>query len=196
MSPLVGEIRRVVEIANRRQSIALHRVAELHRGVAVRGAERQVLRHAFDEPQWKVRKGGRGAVEVELAGEIELKGVNQLVGDHVLRIRERSRQRQHDPSPQRLGDAAGAFAEWFRDDVGLLEVCVGGVDNQRLAAREGVSEQVLEPRVPPFGDPRGQVDAGSFAGIKVDVKVLGLEHLKIEGAVPDLVASEVLRRGR
>ena len=125
---------------------------------------------------------------------VELKRVDQLVADDVVGVGERTAKRQHDAAAERLGDAAGAFAELALNRVGLLEVGMRGVEHERLPPAQLVAEHAAEPRVPAFGHPRGDVDPFARARVEVDVEVLGLQDLKIELLVLDLVASEVLRR--
>ena len=94
---------------------------------------------------------------------VKLKGVNELVTNDVVGLVERPRQRQDDAAPHRFGHAAGALTQLVGDDVGLLEIGVRAVQDERLAARQPVLEHPLEPRVPPFGEARGDVDAFAFA---------------------------------
>ena len=98
-----------------------------------------------------------------LRRDVELERVHELVADHVIGVGERTAQRQDDAAPQRLGDAAGAFAELALDDVGLLEVGMRRVEHERLASAQLVAEQPLEPRVPALGHARGDVDPFAFA---------------------------------
>ena len=119
--------------------------------------------------------------------DVELKRVDELVADHVIGVGERTAERQDDAAPQRLGDAAGAFAELALNRVGLLEVGMRRVQHERLAAAQLVREQLLEPRVPPFRHPRRDVDPFTLVRVVVDVEVLGLQNLKIELLVLDLV---------
>ena len=128
--------------------------------------------------------------------DVELERVHQLVADHMVRVGERPAHRQNDAPAQRLGDAAGAFAELALDDVGLLEVRMRRVEHERLAAAQLVLEHFLEPGQPALGHPGGEVDPFLRARVVVDVEVLGLEHLEVEVLVLNLVAPEVLGRGR
>src|SRR5689334_22676904 len=52
-----------------------------------------------------------------------------------------------------------------------------------------------QPRVPPLGETRRNVDAFAFGWIEIDIEVIGVHHVKIERTVSDFVASEVLGRG-
>ena len=103
----------------------LHRVAQFHRGIGIDAAERHVLGHPFDEPQRQTRQRGIvHRVAVGFAADVELKGMDQLVADHVIGIGDRSGERQHDAAANWFGDAASAFAQFFGDDVGLFEIDV------------------------------------------------------------------------
>src|SRR5436190_13064132 len=104
-------------------------------------------------------------------------------------------ERQHHPVLEELRDAAGALADVAADGVGLLEVRMGRVQQDRLAALELVVEHAREASVPALGN-AGRVERGRPLGrVVVDVEVLRLDDAKIEGAVLDLVLPEVLRRG-
>ncbi len=127
-------------------------------------------------------------------GDVELERMHELVADHMVGVAERTAHRQHDATPHRLGDAAGSFAELTLDCVGLLEIGMRGIQDERLPAAERVGEYPLEPRVPPFGHTRGDVDPVTLARVEVDVEVLGLEDLEIELLVLDFVAPEILLR--
>jgi hypothetical protein len=122
------------------------------------------------------------------------KRVHELVADHVVGVGERAAERQHDAPSARLGDAARAFAEGATDHVGLLEVARGRVEDQWLAAAQRVIEQLGQARVPALGHARRQRHAGFFLRVVVDVEVLGLQDLEVEGLVLHLVLAEVLRR--
>ena len=117
--------------------------------------------------------------------------------DHVIGIRKRAAQGQHNASTERFGDAAGSFAELAAYRIGLLEVGMRTVEYERLAAPQSMLEDALEARVPSFGHTRGDANPFTFLGVVVDIEVLGLQDLKIEFPVLNLVAAEVLgRRGR
>lgn len=50
--------------------------------------------------------------------------------------------------------------------------------------------------MPAFGHACADIHAGLLFRVEVDIEVIGLEYLKSEVFVLDLVAAEVLRRGR
>ena len=75
------------------------------------------------------------------AGDVILEGVGELVPDDVIEIGERAADGENDPAPQRLGHAAGAFAEVALDRIGLPELGRAGVEDQRLPPVELVAEE-------------------------------------------------------
>ena len=85
------------------------------------------------------------------------------------------------------------LADLAADDVGLFEVDVGAVQDERLSPAEVVLKQALEPHSPPLWQASRDVHAALFAWVEVDVEVLGLQDLKLEVPIVDLVTSEVLR---
>ncbi len=102
---------------------------------------------------------------------------------------------QHDAAAQAFGDAAGPFAHQAGDDVGLLEVRMAGVEHERLAAAEVMIERARQPGVPALGHARHVIGEHALFFVVVDVEMVGLERLELEGVVLDLVPSEVLRLG-
>ena len=103
-------------------------------------------------------------------------------------------EREDDAPPQSFGDAARAFPDLATNDVGLLELDVRAVEDQRLAAAQFVLKQALEPRMPALGKARGDFHSRFLAWIEIDIEVLGLQDLEIEGSILNLVVAEVLRR--
>jgi hypothetical protein len=106
----VREVARGVEVLDRRQLVALHRFAHPHRGVGIDGPEREVLRHAFDEPQRELVQGRLGIAAAH-AADVVLEGVDQLVAEHVIGLGQRAREREHHAPFQGFGDAARPLAE-------------------------------------------------------------------------------------
>ena len=196
LAPPVRKVLRVIQVVDRRQLFLAGGVAQPHRGVWIDRPQRQVLGHAFDEPQGKALGAVLSGRRVRVCGDVELEGVHELVSDDVVGIGEGTAERQHDAPPHRLSHAAGAFTHLSGDDVVLFEVGVRRVQHQRLASAKLMLEDPLEAGEPPFGKPGRNVDALTLARIEVDVEMLGLEDLEIQVLVLDLVLSEVLGRNR
>ena len=122
--------------------------------------------------------------------------MHELVTDHVIRVGERPAEWQDDAAAERLGDAARALAQLAGNGVGLLEVGMRCVKDERLPAAQLMREQPLQAGVPPFRHTGGDVNPFTFFRVEVDVEMLGFQHLKVELLVLDFIAAEVLRRGR
>ena len=127
--------------------------------------------------------------------DVVLERVDQLVADHVIGFGEAGAGGQHDAAAQAFGDAAGAFAHQRGDDVGLLEVRMAGVEHERLPAAEMMIEHARQAGVPALRHARHVIGERLLFFVVIDVEVLGLERLEVEGVVLDLVPSEVLRFG-
>ena len=104
------------------------------------------------------------------------------------------------PLLQEVGDAAGAFAGRLASQgVGLLEVRLVGVQDERFPLAEPVVEEALVAVVPPLGHAAGVPERRVGHGfVAVEVEVLALQDPPVEALVLDLVATEVLgaRLGR
>ena len=125
-----------------------------------------------------------------------LEGVDQLVGQRVLELRIGAGEEQHDAVADPLGDARGAFGDLELEDVRLLEIGLGRVEDQGLPALPIVAEDLRQTRVRPLRHAGGVHHRRLFLRIVVDVEVLGLEHLEVEIVVLDLVLSELSVGGR
>src|SRR5437867_584611 len=82
-------------------------VAQPHRGVRIDRSELQIFRHPFDEPQRQASGADLAWISTRRRGDVELERVDELVADDVIRVGQRTGERQHDAAPDRLGDAAG-----------------------------------------------------------------------------------------
>jgi hypothetical protein len=148
----------------------------------------------FDEPERQPLGAVLAGGTVGLLRHVVLKRVDQLVADHVVRVGEWTCEWEDDATAQSFGDAARAFPDLATNDVGLFELDVRAVEDQRLATAQLVLKQALEPRMPALGKARGDIHARFLAWIEVDIEVLGLQDLEIEGSILNLVVAEVLRR--
>ena len=198
MAVAIGEEVGVVEAVDGRHCVPGRRFADPHRSVAVDGTDRQVLGHAFNEPQ-RQRLQARSnwpALQIDLPRHVVLKGVHQLVTDDVVGLGQPARKGQDDAAFPTLGHATRALADLTVERVGLLEMRMCGVKDELLAAVQLVLQELRQARVPPLSHPRGDADGGFLFWVVVDVEVLAREHLEVEALILDLVAAKVLRSSR
>ena len=122
-----------------------------------------------------------------------LERMDELVAEHMIGVAERRGHRQDHPPLRAFGDTAGALADRALEDVGLLELRMAGVENDRLAAGQRVPEDARQPRVPALGHAAGHRGGLGLFRVVVDVEVLRFQDLEVEAIVLDLVSAEVLR---
>ena len=196
LAPAIGEVLRVVQLLDRTAAcLLLRRVAQPHRGVRIDRTERQVLRHAFDEPERQAFGPVLPGCGVRVRRHVELERVHQLVADHVIGVGERAAERQDDPPPQRLGDAAGAFAELALNRCWSARSRRARRRAPAAAGRAACASNSRSSRACQRSASRAAMSiALALLRVEVDVEVLGLEDLEVEVLVLDLVAAEVLRR--
>jgi hypothetical protein len=115
------------------------------------------------------------------------------VADHVVGLCEGTSKREHDAPSQTFRHTAGSLTDLAANDIGLFEVDVRAIENQRLPPSQIVLKEALEPYSPSLGHTGGDLNAGPFLGIEVDVEVLSLQDLEIEVSILNLVPPEVLR---
>jgi hypothetical protein len=184
----IREIARIPELLDGRQRVVERRVAQPHLGIRVHRAERQELGHPLDEPP-----GQRERVTLDAFRDVDLERVRDLVPEHVVGLAEAGDEGHRNARLRPLGEAADAFARRPRREVGLREMGMARVENDRLPLVEAVIEQRGEARVPPLRHARCVPRRRFLLGVVIDVEVLGPEHTEVEAVVLDLVASEVLR---
>ena len=200
----VGEELRVAEVLDRGEPVLeVQPVPHPHRREGVDGSDREVLGHPLDEPQrepegsWDIEAGP----PCPLPRHVELEGVHQFVAEQMIRLVERHHHRHHEASLQDLGEALGPLVDELAGRVGLLEIRVVRVEDDRLPFAELVIEHPRQPRVPALGlSPDQRRGLGGLV-VVIDVEVLRLEHLEIERPVHDFVSPEAsaglrLQRGR
>ena len=83
------------------------------------------------------------------------------MADDVIGVGERAAERQDDAAPQRFGDAAGALAELALDRVGLLEVGMRRVEDERLPAAQLMAEDSCSSRASQRSDMRAAMSIPS-----------------------------------
>ena len=109
------------------------RITHPHGCVSVARPQRQVFRHALDEPT-----GQRKRVLLDAAGNVYLKRVRDLMTKDVIRLAETGSEWQRDPRLHVFSEPANALTDEPASQVGLREMRMGGVENERLSLREGV----------------------------------------------------------
>ena len=118
--------------------------------------------------------------------------MNQLVADDVIGLGERSGQGEHDAALQGLRDTTGALVQIPAHDVGLLEVGMARVQNQRLGAAQLMAEQGGVARIPALPHSCRLERRFTLLGIEEDPEMLGVENLELQGLVLHFVAPEPL----
>ena len=178
------------EIIKIRQFIADDRIAHPHGGFGMASPQRIVFRHAFHEP-----KRQTAHVHACLGGIIKLEGVDQLVSQDMMRDTVIRCQRHHDPFLNGLGQAAHAAGNESRHDIGLPEIGVVGIENERFAIAFGklMIGDAGKSVLPALGHSGHVGHEGPHFGIIEDAKVVGFDLFEIEGLVLDFVATELLR---
>ncbi len=103
-------------------------------------------------------------------------------------------KRDNDTVFQPLGHSSRSLAYEAADDIGLLEVRLVGVEDDRLSRFQLVVEQLGVAFVPSFGHATAVRCRFQLLGIVVNFEVFGLERLELKTLVLDFVSAEVLRR--
>ena len=169
------------------------RIAQPHRGIGIVRPDREVLGHPFHEPAGRVDRHEGADVPGAAAGpDVVLELVHHLVREHVLEVGVGTGEGEHVPVLVRIGDPFDPLAHAAGDGVGLREVGMRRVEDDRLPLAELVVQDPRQARVAPLRHPGGIQRRLAFFLVEVDVEVFGLDDLEVEGAVLDAVLSEVL----
>jgi hypothetical protein len=113
---------------------------------------------------------------------------------HVPEFRIASGEWKEDAAFHELGDASCAFGDQGWRNVGLLEMAMGCVKEERDRIVDLVAEQLREFRICLLCQTGSVEGSGSLRSVVVDVEVVGVDYLPIEIVILDLVLAEVLRR--
>ena len=157
-------------------------------------------REEFGEPLG-VPQRHRGVVQARVAREYlgleaQLEDVDQLVAQRVAKIGVAARERQRDAALQELGDAEQSLGRHERQDVGLLEVGMRGVDDQGNAAAHRVVETPRQHAVALLGVSQRHAAELFLLRVEVEIHVVAAQHAPVESAVLHLVLPEVAELGR
>ncbi len=112
----------------------IDRIADPHRRVGIEAAERQELRHPFEEPE-RQRHRAAGLLE-----DVALEGMHELMPEHVIRFAQRRRERQDDPALLMIGEAPDAVGQLAGKDGRLAEVRRARIEHDWRPLAEGVIE--------------------------------------------------------
>ena len=145
LSFLVHEERAVdaVHVVQPDDDIVQHGVAHHHLGLGVPFG-RPVLRESFGEPERRKAVLRFPVVDEDAADLAVHEHVDELVADHVPELGGGAVGRDDDAAFEEFEEPADAFGDEPAGGVGLLEVEVGAVEDQRDACVEGVVELRFE----------------------------------------------------
>ena len=185
----------VGELLQRRQVAGEGQVAEHHLVTRVLTTG-PVLGEAFGPPERKLHVPCPGRLVVGLGLKAQLKDVGEFVAERVAELGQASPERQGDAALEEIGGAKQPLGRRERQDIGLLEVDVRGVDDERNPDADIVPELERQGVVARLGI--GQRDGREirFRGVVVQVDVRALQYAPVEPAVLDLVLVEGEELGR
>ena len=171
LPPAVGEVFRFGgQVPNGGQFFVDNGIAHPHGGMGVAGTQGKVFRQPFHHPQGNPLHGRQPQVGIR-HGNIVLEGVHQFVTQHVVVFLVQPGKGQNHAIFQRFGDPAGAFAEGAKNGVGLLEVRLVGVKQNRFLFFKGMIHQSGKTVVPAFRHACPVHGGDLFLGVKMNVKV-------------------------
>jgi hypothetical protein len=101
------------------------------------------------------------------------------VAEYVIGLGKGSCQGKHDPSPKTFGHSASSFPDISGDCASTSKVRVAGIEDKRLPGRELVTEHLRKPRIPALRHARNIDDNFLHVIVIMNVKVLGLEYVKL-----------------
>ena len=136
-----------------------------------------------------VRDHGRGIVPEE---HVEHDGVDHFMLDDVVEVRVASFERKHDAVLEDFRETADAFMERQADDVGLLELGMGIVQDDRNPGAQLVPHRGGNALVHDFHIARGEAGDQIGALGKVDVEMFSAVIRPFELVVLHLVLPEGL----
>ncbi len=153
--------------------------------------ERQVLGHSLHEPE-RNTEGGRVQPAGEAPGDhVVLERVDELVGQDSLELGVGAGERQDHAALRELRDPSRPLGDEARQRVGLLELAVRGVEDDRLTLLELVAEDAAQSIVGTLRHPGGVERRHALTRVIVDVEVRRAEDFEIERPVLKLVATEL-----
>ena len=121
--------------------------------------------------------------------------MNQFVGEYVFQLRVRTREGQQYAVLVEFRHAARALADEAGQDIGLLEIGMGSVEDDRDFVAEPVLQYAAQAVIGPLRHPRGIVGRLFLSLVEVNFEVGRGDDFPLEVAVLDLVPPEVIPLG-
>ena len=122
--------------------------------------------------------------------------VGQLMSNDMLKAFHRSIVRDNDAPFQEFKEPSNPLRDEIRRDVGLLEMKVRAVKNERDPAADVVIELLFEQPVALLGKLCPALRQFFHLCVVIDLEMFGLQHLPVEIRVLDFVAAEVIELRR
>lgn len=123
-------------------------VPEKHIGVRI-PSQSLVFGEALVEPQRQLQGdviGDNGLDRAAIEHVID-DGVHEFVVDHMTEFLVIALKREYNPVLEELRDSSDPFLKVLADDIGLLEIIVGVVHNDRNSIDELVPERLADPGI-------------------------------------------------
>ncbi len=169
------------------------RIAHEHVGVSI-PPQRGVFAQALIQPEGKLKGDvvGEDGLDGSAVKHVVDHGVAELVVDHVAEFAVVSFEGNDNPVLEQLRDPPDPLFQILGDDVGLLEIIVRIVDDERNAVHKLVAEELGQGGVGRLGGGGGKLREHVPPVGEIDVKVVGLEERPVELPVLDLILAEHL----
>ncbi len=156
-----------------------------------RGKDRGVvLSKPFGKPERRLADTDPPEEPVLAGNDVVLKYMDEFVSYNPVEFAHGTAEGDRHPALQVLCEAEDSFRDLVRDNVGLLEVLVGGVDYERHPPDDLVIHFLPEEFVTPLGLEECEPGDVFLLPVVIDVEVFTLHHLPVELGVADLVFPE------
>ncbi len=184
----VGQERQLVQSLDRREDVVHHAVANRHliEVVLVLG---EIRGQSLHDPQRHPRP--QRPAQVALEEQRVLEDVHQLVRDQLVELVRRRVDGQHHAVLHRLGERGDALGQLGQRDVGLLELAVRLVDDQRHAKAQLVVQLLADLQVGALRVGDDLFEERLQRRVVVHVEMRGLVDSPVERLVRDLVLAEL-----
>jgi hypothetical protein len=177
--PAIGELH-ALEIAHRRHDVGDRGIADRHQ------VERlPVAGHVVGQPL--VHPEGKAATEERAGDDVELEDVRQLMRNEAIERIRRLVDRQHHSIAVVFREREHPFGQFTRDDVLLLELALGLVQDHRHPEGEVVLQVGADLLVGAFRVRGHALELRLQVRVVIHLEVVGRVDLPLEVVVPDTV---------